>query len=174
MNPTSPSPTAAPANSELFRAAFRFHPAGIAVVTATTPAGRVGLTASSVASVSMEPPVLAFSVSGGRSGLQLLEASTVLVHLMGADQMDLVRAFATPGAPRFTGEWDWQDLPSGEPLLHGAPWALRCGITHQMPVGGSVLVAATVLEILGGTEDVNPLVYHDRTFHRLSQQSRIG
>lgn len=171
---SSTRPDARPIAPELFRSAFRAHPAGLAVVTAAGPTGPVGLTASSVISVSADPPAVAFSFSGGQSAAQLVEAETAVVHLMNAAQLDLVRAFSTSGADRFTDEMDWELLPSGEPLLAAAPWALRCRITHRVPVGGSLLLAAAVLEIRGHPGKAEPLVYHDRSFHQLSDQSRIA
>ena len=47
---------------ELLKAAFRRYPTGVAVISAAGPDGLVGLTASSVASVSLDPPALSFSV----------------------------------------------------------------------------------------------------------------
>ncbi|MFF3601755.1 flavin reductase, partial [Kitasatospora indigofera] len=66
-----------------FKAAFRRHPAGVAVITAEGPDGPVGLTASSVSSVSAEPPVLVFSVTtkAGSAG-HVLAATTCIVHLL--------------------------------------------------------------------------------------------
>lgn len=154
--------------SEHFKSAFRAHPAGVAVVTAMGTEGAVGLTASSVASVSADPPVLSFSVSGGRSASRIAAAQTVVVHLLGTDQLELARIFSIPGTPRFTGQMDWELLPTGEPLLRGVPWALRCEIVHRAALGGSVLLAATVLEVRADPSDSDPLVYQDRAFHRLS------
>ncbi|ASN18494.1 flavin reductase family protein [Arthrobacter sp. YN] len=152
---------------ELFKAAFRSHPAGVAIITASGPEGAVGLTASSVASVAVDPPTLAFSVTGGRSASHIAAAQTIVVHLVGADQVDLVRTFSDPTAPRFTSDMDWELLPTGEPLLREAPWALRCEIVHRAPLGGSVLLAATVVDIRFSPADSAPLVYHNREFHTL-------
>jgi flavin reductase (DIM6/NTAB) family NADH-FMN oxidoreductase RutF len=174
MAVTSLSPIATTTGSELFKSAFRAHPAGVAIVTATGEAGPVGLTASSVSSVSARPPILAFSVSGSRSASLLVEADTVLVHLVNAGQIELARTFATPGSSRFTDAMDWEPLASGEPLLRAAPWVLRCELIHRAPMGGSVLVAANVLEIRAQAQSQGPLVYHDRSFHRLGWHSQIS
>ncbi|MDR6986943.1 flavin reductase (DIM6/NTAB) family NADH-FMN oxidoreductase RutF [Paenarthrobacter nitroguajacolicus] len=155
---------------ELFRTAFRSHPAGVAIITAAGPEGPVGLTASSVASVAVDPPTLAFSVTGGRSASHIAAAQTVMVHLAGADQVELVRTFANPAAPRFTGDMDWELLPTGEPLLRDAGWALRCEIVHRAPLGGSVLLAATVVDIRSNLSGSAPLVYHDREFHTVFER----
>ncbi|WP_347108953.1 flavin reductase family protein [Paenarthrobacter sp. S56] len=160
--------------TDLFRNAFRSHPAGVAVITAVGRSGPVGLTASSVASVSADPPALSFSLSGSRSAEQLIEAGTVVVHMMDAAQVDLVKVFSKPGTERFTPDMNWTNLPTGEPLLLDAPWALRCRITHRVPVGASILLAAEVLEVRAVQGNSAPLVYHDRAFHRLTEESRIG
>lgn len=154
-----------------FKLAFRNHPAGVAIITATTAEGPVGITASSVASVGIEPPALAFSVtqSGGSAG-KILAAETFVVHLASARNLDVLKAFALSGADRFTPEQGWNTLETGEPHLPSARVALRCRAASTTPIGSSSLVLAEVLEVIGG-DDGEPLVYHDRTFHVLEPAS---
>ncbi|WP_434995685.1 flavin reductase family protein [Arthrobacter sp. Ld5] len=161
--------------AELFKDAFRAHPAGIAVITAQGVDGPVGLTASSVSSVSAEPPVLAFSVStASSSAAALIAADTLVVHLLSADQVGIAQLFSTRGADRFGGAVGWRPLPSGEPLLTEAPWALRCRILHRLPVGGSMILAAEVVAIEGdGGAGGAPLIYHNRSYHRLDNHSLL-
>ncbi len=166
---THPTPQPSEEVGNLFRAAFRAHPAGVSIITAKGPEGAVGLTASSVASVAVDPPTLAFSVTSGRSASHIAAAQTIVVHLVGADQLDLAQAFADPSAERFTAAMDWEVLPTGEPQLKEAVWALRCEIIHRAPLGGSVLLAARVLDIRSNPADSAPLVYHNREFHTLFQ-----
>lgn len=160
-----PQPLPSTEVSELFKSAFRGHPAGVAIVTATGPDGAAGLTASSVASVAVDPPTLAFSVTSGRSASVIAAAQTIVVHLVSADQLELVRTFANPASPRFTETMDWEVLPTGEPLLREAQWALRCEIVHRAALGSSVLLAAEVLDIRSSASSSAPLVYHNREFH---------
>jgi flavin reductase (DIM6/NTAB) family NADH-FMN oxidoreductase RutF len=150
-----------------FKAAFRAHPAGIALITATTAAGPVGLTASSVASVALDPPALSFSVTRatGSAGA-ILGAATFVVHLLADRHVDVAEAFAHSGAPRFTPEQAWSRLETGEPVLDDVPAALRCRALQIVPVGSSSLVIAEVLEVRLGPQ-LPPLVYYDRRFHRL-------
>jgi flavin reductase (DIM6/NTAB) family NADH-FMN oxidoreductase RutF len=78
-----------------FKAAFRNHPAGVAVITADAGDGPVGLTATSVISVSANPALLVFSLSAfSSSAPALAKAETLVVHLLGADQMGLAKTFA--------------------------------------------------------------------------------
>lgn len=151
-----------------FKAAFRHHPAGVALVSAQTSDGPVGLTLSSVASVSADPAVLVFSVTratGSAGGV--LQAPSMLVHFLNHDQADIAEAFARTGAPRFTPEQGWETLTTGEPHLPSARAALRCQIRETVPVGGSALVLVDVLEVIPGRVS-DALLYHDRHFDRLA------
>lgn len=152
-----------------FKNAFREHPAGIALITAATPDGPVGLTASSVASVSVDPLALSFSVTRatGSAGA-IIRSNSYLVHLLDHRHQDIAQHFSVTGGERFTPEQGWTVLDTGEPYLPGVRAALRCRTLQQVPVGSSTLVAAEVLEIVSG-ESADPMVYHDRTFTRLSR-----
>lgn len=149
------------------KAAFRTHPAGIAIITASTPIGPVGLTASSVASVAVDPAAIVFSVTRatGSAGA-ILSADTFLVHLIDAEHAELAKNFAVSGADRFTPEQGWSTLPTGEPHLAGARVALRCRAIQTVGVGSSTVVIAEVLDVLHGTVGT-PVVYVDREFHAL-------
>ena len=152
---------------EAFKEAFRVHPAGIALITAHTPEGPVGITASSVASVGLDPIALAFSVtrSGGSAG-GILRAESFVVHLLSAHNVKLAKLFARTGADRFTPDQGWETLPTGEPYLPAARSALRCRAMQITPVGESSLVLAEVLDVIDG-EHGEPVVYHDRAFHQI-------
>ncbi|WP_434613286.1 flavin reductase family protein [Arthrobacter sp. A5] len=173
---------AGPLVADHFKAAFGNHPAGVAIITARGVAGPVGLTASSVASVSAEPPVLSFSLSSRTgSAAEIAAAETFVVHLLTADNLDLARIFArsssassvsgSSGSGRFTGTMNWTWLETGEPLLLDASRALRCRVLSRTPAGDSVLIAASVLDIQYGAAVGSPLVYHSRTFHALGAGS---
>ncbi|HXD27256.1 MAG TPA: flavin reductase family protein [Arthrobacter sp.] len=158
--------------ADAFRDAFAGHPGGVAVVTAAGPRGPVGLTASSVISVSVAPPTLAFSLSSARgSAGALLTADFLAVHLLSTDHEDLARLFSGPGADRFGPDTSWDRAPTGEPLLAGPRVILRCRILTRTPVAGSTIVAAQVVDLLGpGTTTeggASPLVHYRRGYHRL-------
>lgn len=157
-----------------FKAAFRFHPAGVALITAATQEGPVGLTASSVASVAVDPAALVFSVTRttGSAGL-ILAADSFLVHLLDARHAAIAQEFAVSGGERFTPEQGWATLPTGEPHLVGVSSALRARSMQQIPVGGSMLVVAAVLEIHaaeGEPDSSEAMAYRDRAFTRLGER----
>lgn len=164
--------TTAPHRDSIRRAftdAFRTHAAGVAVITADAGDGPVGLTATSVSSVSADPPLLVFSLSGRSSSAPTIRrASTLVVHLLGADQLQLAQLFARSGVDRFADRSLWTRLASGEPYLPSARTWLRGQVTEQIPAGDATVVLVQALEF-GGADDEGSgaLVYHDRTWHRL-------
>ncbi len=102
-------------SADEFKALFRGHPGGVAVITADAGEGPVALTVSSVVSVSAEPPLLIFSVSALSSASEVLSrAETVVVHLLDAHDVDLAKFGATPGADRFDQTHRWSALATGE------------------------------------------------------------
>ena len=153
------------AQIEHFKTAFRHHPAGVAIVAGDAPEGRAGLTVSSLASVGVDPAAVSFSVSSDRgSAGAVLASRTVGISLLDARHVDVARAFALPGAPRFTAEQRWTAFDDETPYLADAPAALRCRIVGVTPIGASSLVLAEVFEIRAGDRSV-PMVYVDRMFH---------
>ncbi|MBT2596891.1 flavin reductase family protein [Arthrobacter sp. ISL-72] len=166
---------------EDFKAAFRNHPAGVSIITAQGAGGPVGLTASSVISVSVNPPLLVFSLSAHSASAPAIRgAGTVVVHLLGADQIDLAKTFATGGIDRFEDTSTWSRLVTGEPVLPRANAWLRGRIVNEMDAGDSTVVAVHVLQVniasaaVRDADQAGPLVYHNRSWHSLSADSTVG
>jgi len=145
---------------EQFKSAFRRYPTGVAIITAPGP---VGLTASSVASVSADPPALSFSVMGSASARAILDAPSFVVNLLGPGSVALARAFAGRHGPRFTPDQGWTELPTGEPVLTTALASLRGTPLRTVPVGTSTVVIAEIHHVLLGPA-AGHLVYHDRDY----------
>ena len=162
-----------------FKRAFRGHPGGIAVITAFGENGPVALTASSVSSVSADPPLLIFSVSALSSATPtIIAADTIVVHLLDAEDISLARAGATSGLDRFADTTTWSRLSTGEPVYHGVRAWLRCKVVSRMDAGGSTVIAAQALQVdverdLEPGESGAALVYHNRAWHRLGEHSRL-
>ncbi|MCR3722887.1 MULTISPECIES: flavin reductase family protein [Prauserella salsuginis group] len=158
--------------AQRFAAAFRAHPAGVAIITADDGAGPAGLTATSVISLSARPAVLAFSLSAQSSASPRIEAAgTVVVHLLGAGEVELAKRFATGGIDRFAPPCRWHRLPTGEPVLSTVGTWLRGRIADRVPAGGSTLVVVDVEEADPGTAAEVPLVYRDRTWYALDERA---
>jgi flavin reductase (DIM6/NTAB) family NADH-FMN oxidoreductase RutF len=162
--------------SAAFREAFRCHPAGVAVITAD-PGGRpVAMTVSSLISVSAEPPTVAFSLSS-RSGstAAVLEAVSIVIHLLRYSDLEVAQLGATPGADRFGPGVAWERLPGGEPRYTGVATWFRARIIGTLPVTGATVVTAELLDGVAGTPpgapELESLIYLDRRWHRLRERA---
>ncbi|MER5928669.1 flavin reductase family protein [Streptomyces sp. NPDC002054] len=157
---------------ELLRSVFRQHAAGVAVITAVDAAGRpVGFTATSLNSVSADPPLLSFSVGTGSSSWPALSGSEHLgVHILGEHQRDLAQLFARSGADRFGPETAWRAGPHGVPLLDGVLAWLVCRVVARVPAAEHRVVIAEAVagDPLGeGRGQGRPLLYHQGRFNAL-------
>ncbi|MCT1367029.1 flavin reductase family protein [Kocuria sp. HSID16901] len=169
---TQASPENQETITEIFKEIFGHHPAGVAIITADSDQGPVGLTASSVSSISADPAILGFSLAARRgSAAYIADAKTFLVHLLDAENVELAKVFATHGAPRFGDAMNWKTLPTGEPLLTDVSRVLRCQTLTQAQAGPALVFTAEVLEASRNEDPGTPLVYHRRAFHSLGDHS---
>jgi len=146
------------------------HPAGVTVVTFAHGGTRYGFTATSVISVSADPPVLTFSIDSTSSSWPALsEADTLVINFLAAAQVDVSARFATRGIDRFA-EGGWSTLPTGEPVLDGDQAWVRGRIVQRTAIGRSFLVSVLALEA-HQAGSVAPLVYHDRTYHAVGDDT---
>ncbi|MEU2440535.1 flavin reductase family protein [Streptomyces rubradiris] len=155
------------ASPDLLRSAFRRHAAGVAVITARGASGPVGFTATSLASVSAEPPLVSFGIGTGASSWPAIaEADHVGVHILAEHQSDLAATFARSGADRFGAPTAWREGPEGVPVLDDVLAWLVCRIVGRVPAGDHRIVLAEV--VLGDPSgDGRPLLYHQGRFNAL-------
>ncbi|MBK5250383.1 MAG: flavin reductase family protein [Actinomycetales bacterium] len=159
-------------NPEEYKQVFRRHPAGVAVVTLAGPEGPVGFTATSVISVSADPPLLGFVIASTSSSWPAVRsASTVAVNFLGAGSRALSQRFATRGVDRFDGA-AWTALPTGEPIFDEATTWVRGRVMQRIPAGDSYLVTLRALTS-GAPRAGAPLVYHDRSYHHIGGHSEL-
>lgn len=167
-------------SADVFKSAFRLHPAGVAVVTADAGSGPVAMTVSSLSSVSTEPPMLVFSASDLSSSTPVLErAETVVVHMVGSDQLWLAKLGATSGVDRFVDTATWTRLETGEPVFPQVYAWLRGRVVQRIDAGNSIVFLVHIIEACVTEADQpvdetsKPLVYHARTWHQLGGHSAL-
>ncbi|WP_217144126.1 flavin reductase family protein [Streptomyces sp. AC627_RSS907] len=155
------------ASADLLRSVFRRHAAGVAVITAPGESGPVGFTATSLTSVSTEPPMLSFGIGTGSSSWPAVSAAEhVGVHLLGEHQRDLATTFSRSGADRFGAPTAWREGPESVPVLDGVLAWLVCRVVGRVPAGDHRIVLAEVL--LGDpTGTGRPLLYHQGQYNGL-------
>lgn len=158
------------------KAVFRHQPGGVALVTADDGSRPIAITVTSVISVSAEPPLFIFSASALSSSTPvLLGSKTVVVHLLTDKNVDLAALGATSGIDRFADTARWDRLPTGEPLFHGVDTWIRGEIVNSFEAGTSTMLVIHALETHTPGADTagRPLVYHDRTWHAIDENSAI-
>ncbi|WP_181795437.1 flavin reductase family protein [Streptomyces sp. WELS2] len=155
------------ASPELLRSAFRRHAAGVAVITARGASGPVGFTATSLTSVSAEPPLVSFGIGTGASSWPAIAGTDhVGVHILGEHQSDLAATFARSGADRFGAPTAWREGPKGVPVLDDVLVWLVCRIVGRVPAGDHRIVLAEV-ELGDPSGTGRPLLYHQGRFNGL-------
>jgi flavin reductase (DIM6/NTAB) family NADH-FMN oxidoreductase RutF len=155
------------ASPDLLRSVFRRHAAGVAVITARGADGPVGFTATSLTSVSAEPPMLSFGIGTGASSWPAIaRAEHVGVHILGEHQEELAATFARRGADRFGAPTSWREGPEGVPVLDDVLAWLVCRVVARVPAGDHRIVLAEV--VLGDPAGAGrPLLYHQGRFNAL-------
>ncbi|MFE7504647.1 flavin reductase family protein [Promicromonospora sp. NPDC057488] len=127
-----------------------------------------GLTLTSVASASANPPLFVFSVATESRRLASLRAAPVFsVAFPAADQADVAARFAEPerGGPPIPDGIVFHD--SGVPMMSGSRAGAIAHLVDSMQVGSSMLFVAEADEIYTG-RDAPPLLYVGRQFATLS------
>jgi flavin reductase (DIM6/NTAB) family NADH-FMN oxidoreductase RutF len=132
---------------------------GVTVVTARGPSGGpVGMTASSVASVSLTPPLLLVCVDRTHDMHAALEAGQHFVlNVLAADQEALSRRFAGDEENRFDGV-GYKENRQGIPVLDGALASIECVKQTAVPGGDHTVFFGLVTG--GSVTDRRPLLYY--------------
>ncbi|WP_040832999.1 flavin reductase family protein [Nocardia brevicatena] len=156
--------------ADQYRASMRHYPAGVTVVTLGSATGPVGFTATSFASLSLEPPLVSFNISHTSSSLAAVNAAqSLVIHFLGEHQRHLAQRFARAAEERFADRSLWTTLATGEPVLHGTPIWLRTLVEKLVPIGDSTLVVGRVTRVHDNTDEAPaaaPLLYYNGRYYR--------
>ncbi len=139
---------------------------GVTIMTARGPDGaRVGCTASSFNTVSLEPPLVLWSLGLRAASLSAFRATDHFgVSILAEDQRDLALHFARPAEDKFAGI-AIREGAHGVPLISGALAHLECRIVARYAGGDHEIMLGEVLDL--ERRDGAPLVYHRGGFHGL-------
>ncbi|MFE7840545.1 flavin reductase family protein [Streptomyces sp. NPDC057474] len=150
-----------------FRDAMALLAAPVSVVTALDPDGRRrGFTASSVTSVSLDPPLIMVGVALTSScHPAVTTAGEFVLNVLGEGHRAVARRFATQGVDRFAGCGfaDWEE--AGTPCLPDAALLVRCRTARIVRAGDHDLILGTPVEIRTGDPASAPLLWYRRGFH---------
>lgn len=147
-----------------FRAALGHFATGVTIVTALAADGApVGLTVNSFNSVSLQPPLVLWSLALHSRALTIFQTAThYAIHVLAAHQQALAERFAQRGVDRWRG-LDWKPGTGGVPLLAGVAAVFECGSRSSYPEGDHVILVGEVLRCAYDDAQA-PLLYHRGRF----------
>lgn len=151
-----------PATAAQFRQLLGRFATGVTVVTTLDPMGRpAGMTASSLASVSLDPPLLLVCVGKEADFHEAISAAPrFAVNVLAADQEQLSRQFAVTGGDHFAGV-RYHAGATGVPLLDGVVAHVLCDVWGKHEAGDHTVFFGLVTG--GETFERPPLLYfHSR------------
>lgn len=157
----------------LFKKVMRHHAKGVTVITAGTEVP-IGFCATSLASVSLDPPIISFTVGLRATSWATVEtARHVMVHLLADSQEDVAHRFAQQDAAKFGPGTRWHRGTLGLPVLDDVlAWLVLALISH-FPVGDHALVIGQVIEARNLAHG-GPLIHHNGEFVQLAMPPRFS
>ena len=144
-----------------FRSALGCFPTGVCLVTALAPDGsRVGLTANSFSSVSLDPPMVLWSLARSATSAPVFrDAEYFAINVLGAADQALSSHFAKSGPDKFAAFAErFTPGLGGVPVLEGAVASFECHSRHRY-YGGDHIIVIGVVERYQHS-DLPPLVFH--------------
>lgn len=156
-----PGPLTPHFDSLHFRTALGRFPTGVTIVTACNPEGLpLGLTVSSFNSVSLDPPLVLWSLALSSSALSIFRTtSRYAIHVLEAGQAGLARLFARRDATDRFAHVEWHRSSHGVPLLSsGFAARFECFNRSQYEEGDHLILVGQV-ERCEYTQGM-PLVFH--------------
>ena len=156
------------ADEAAFRGAISHFATGVTVITALQEGRPAGMTASAVASLSLDPVLLLVCISHTLPTHEAIDASRrFVVNVLGEGQEELALHFARPSPDKFDGiELD----PGHElPVMTKAIAYFVCDVHERLPGGDHSIFIGRVLEC-GSTPGRRPLLYFGSKFGSLKDR----
>lgn len=151
-----------------FRRVMGHFATGVTVVTTHDGAGKFGgLTANSVASVSLDPALLLVCVDKKSDSYPMFAASSCFaVNILSNGQETLSRRFAKSGGDKFTGV-GFSTGVTGAPILSDTIAHVECRVKHAFDAGDHTIYVGEAVD-LGVSSEQDPLLYFRGGYRNLS------
>ena len=152
-------------DTDAFRSALSRFATGIGVVTTLDSKGaKVGITVSSFNSVSLEPPLILWSIGLDSMSYDVFTAVDYFaVHILAGHQEELCDRFAQRGNDKFAS-FDCREGIHGVPILPEFAACFECSTEHIYPGGDHKIIVGRVHRF--EERETEPLVYYRSRFLR--------
>ncbi|SFA79871.1 NADH-FMN oxidoreductase RutF, flavin reductase (DIM6/NTAB) family [Poseidonocella pacifica] len=139
-----------------YRRALGCFSTGVTVVSCETEQGPIGITANSFSSVSLDPPLVLWSVAcASARHSAFVGARHFTIHVMGSDQEDIATGFAREGD--VYADLDWHRSAEGAPVIAGCLAHFECEREALHDAGDHTIVVGRVLRAAHRTGE--PLLF---------------
>jgi 3-hydroxy-9,10-secoandrosta-1,3,5(10)-triene-9,17-dione monooxygenase reductase component len=146
---------AAEIDQALYRQVMGHFPTGVVVVASPGP---VGTAIGSFSSLSLDPPLVLFSITKTSSSWpKMRETGVFCVSVLAEDQEHVSRQFAQSGADKFAG-LGYKAVSSGSPKINDCVSWMDCEIADVYEGGDHDVVVGRVLE-MAVEREVKPLIF---------------
>ena len=148
-----------------FRASLGMFATGVTIVTARAANGTlVGLTANSFNSVSLDPPLVLWSLARSAASMAALRTgSHYAINILAASQKGLAERFATKNVDRWV-DVDYNEGIGGAPVLVGAAASFECFNRSRYDEGDHVIFVGEVERCMH-SPGASPLLFHGGRFY---------
>ena len=152
-----------------FRNALGSFPTGVTVITTKDADGNLyGVTANSFNSVSLDPPLVLWSIGKTSTSYQaFMDAEFWNVHILAADQQAASNNFASKGGDKFV-DIDFLIAANGAPIVANCSAVMQCQTEHQYQGGDHIILVGRVLEFSDSGKE--PLAFHRGRYASIVQQ----
>ena len=162
-----------PVDSQTFKDVMAHWGSGVTIVTTAHEGSWKGTTASSLSSVSLNPPMISVCLAQKLYTHQLVKTNGVFaVNILAAHQLEIGKLFAGmyPEIEDRFAQNSWETAVSGSPVLQDALGWVDCKIAHAYPAGDHTIFVGNVLAG-NSTQMDTPLLYFNREWGQFAQLS---
>ena len=140
---------------------------GVCVITTVNQEGHaVGMTANSFSSVSLDPPLVLWSLQNGSDIYDTFATpERFAINVLALEQEDLSNLYASKGDHRMAAE-HYTLGSNGAPLLEGALVSFECGLHATHEGGDHLIIVGRVLDVVS-REGGKPLLFHGGRYVQL-------
>jgi flavin reductase (DIM6/NTAB) family NADH-FMN oxidoreductase RutF len=172
MNSTIDTAPKAAFDSRAFRDALGTFTTGVTVITTVTPEGeKLGTTASSFNSVSLDPPLVLFSMARNAKAFPAWQqARSFAVNILAEDQDELSARFARPLTDKWSDVIPEHGPVEGLPLLPGALVSMECTSYANYDGGDHIIMVGRVVSFMRRRPHARPLVFFGSRYRALDKR----
>lgn len=162
------SPDATAFDTRALRQALGMFATGVTIVTCRTADGSaVGLTVNSFNALSLDPPLVLWSLRLASPSLAAFDtAAHFAINVLGEGQVEVSRRFASAVDQKFD-EGQWHEGVHGLPVLAGSAAVIECERASLQAAGDHRLYIGRVLKLQA--QPIPPLVFHGGRYHLLGE-----